>query len=1264
MDSKVFRVFMIFFLSFCVNVYARDTTSIKADSVVASISKGIGSVTLADSVEKVPVKIPIPVDEVREVFLREWKSSIMQGRLNNLKQKASISKPKTAEGRIAYLNNMKRMRERQGYMAPIESEFFFYDRDRKIPLLKSDNGLVCRFKAIVTQQVRDQLINENNLQHPELKNDMSFLLETKDALSNDNLDLTAQDLKKTGLFEVVNPEFLLTTGESVKYLDQIVVKFEGFATESQVEALVEQAGIILGEKISPDFLPTLYVARVLDPLSNDVLETANALNQDRLVEYAQPNFITDRRVSYSPDDPYFPKYAPPSVLPSQEYLHHMLVPEAWDLTQGDPGITIAVIDQGVEYTHEDLSGQFVVGFDLTDTPVTPAGVNDPSENKGHGTVVSGIIGAKSDNGLGIAGIAPRSKIMSVRRMFGAGVTDAHNAAVISKAWHEGADIINMSYEGTKLGSVEGDVADSAFVYGRDNGKGCVLVAATGNGSTNAKQAPSEYSSVLAVGGAIGGTYPVTSVFGDRWVQLNPEFQLVGGSNFGDHLDVMGIASVFSTDLMGTAGYAWGTYNNYTSTNSSATSWAAPQISGIAALMLSVNPILESHTIYDYIRETARDSLGIAQEDSVGKDMFHGYGLANAYAAVLMAAANNQQFTPNFENVSVNSPPPIDDWTPFPGTTALVQAGDGNGGPAYAGFQSLKLSGSTAAIATNIGLNVPVNQFITANTWFKASPGVVVRLGLISEDGTTEEAWVEATYDANGDSWQPIELVYQMRTGGMPMFLVLMVPDGDSVASFDLATARYGFPARKQIVNSNFDEGSGNYMAGWQATKDSPWGQNNTFRSNHQIAEVGMVPPNNVGSNNPETGTGLLISYPFVLTDDEVRFRIAGHDNNGNSGSNNYAKLQKVELGESVENNTVLGSTHTTGSDDFSPASWGGLSVGDTVRAVMYDNNSGSGWAWFAVDAFEMDNSVGGGSGGGGNNPFDPIISQDIGSVGQTGSASYANGTYTVKGAGVDIWDYEDGFHFLYKTLSSDGEIVARVASMDDTHEWAKSGVMMRESLNNDSKHAMMVITPNSTNDRGTSFQYRTSTGGSSGAYTPYNGIFPDHWVKLVRSGNTYSGYISDDGTNWSSHSSQTVSMGTNVYVGLVVTAHNNGALNTSTFDNVSLTGTLSKPTLASLGQVEETVRDTFFVAQNFPNPFNPVTTISYSVPVATQIKLTIFNVMGQEIRTLVNAEQVSGKYQVVWNGKDEFGRQVASGIYLYRLVAGDFVDTRKMLILK
>ena len=90
----------------------------------------------------------------------------------------------------------------------------------------------------------------------------------------------------------------------------------------------------------------------------------------------------------------------------------------------------------------------------------------------------------------------------------------------------------------------------------------------------------------------------------------------------------------------------------------------------------------------------------------------------------------------------------------------------------------------------------------------------------------------------------------------------------------------------------------------------------------------------------------------------------------------------------------------------------------------------------------------------------------------------------------------------------------------------------------------------------------------------------------------------------------------------------------------------------------------FSLSQNAPNPFNPETIISYALPQSEQVKLVIYNVLGQEIRTLVNAFRSAGRYRVVWNSKDDFGRSVSSGVYFYQITAGEFLDTRKMLILK
>ncbi len=109
--------------------------------------------------------------------------------------------------------------------------------------------------------------------------------------------------------------------------------------------------------------------------------------------------------------------------------------------------------------------------------------------------------------------------------------------------------------------------------------------------------------------------------------------------------------------------------------------------------------------------------------------------------------------------------------------------------------------------------------------------------------------------------------------------------------------------------------------------------------------------------------------------------------------------------------------------------------------------------------------------------------------------------------------------------------------------------MIRETLNADSAHAFTAIT----SGNGSAFQRRTSTGASS-AHTGGPNVTAPYWVKLVRAGNTFTSSVSNDGSSWTQVGTATISMASSVYVGLAVTAHNNGVLNTTTFDNVSVTG--------------------------------------------------------------------------------------------------------------
>jgi len=164
------------------------------------------------------------------------------------------------------------------------------------------------------------------------------------------------------------------------------------------------------------------------------------------------------------------------------------------------------------------------------------------------------------------------------------------------------------------------------------------------------------------------------------------------------------------------------------------------------------------------------------------------------------------------------------------------------------------------------------------------------------------------------------------------------------------------------------------------------------------------------------------------------------------------------------------------------------------------------------------------------------------------------GTYTMTGSGADIWDQSDEFHYAFKTLSGVGSIVARVESIGDTDSWAKAGVMIRETLDAGSSHAMMVVTPSS----GVSFQRRINTSGNSNDDTT-GGVTAPYWVKIERSlDGSFSAYSSVNGSTWQKlGASENIQMGTNVYIGLAVTAHNASETCRAVFTNVTTTGNVS-----------------------------------------------------------------------------------------------------------
>jgi len=176
----------------------------------------------------------------------------------------------------------------------------------------------------------------------------------------------------------------------------------------------------------------------------------------------------------------------------------------------------------------------------------------------------------------------------------------------------------------------------------------------------------------------------------------------------------------------------------------------------------------------------------------------------------------------------------------------------------------------------------------------------------------------------------------------------------------------------------------------------------------------------------------------------------------------------------------------------------------------------------------------------------PWQQTDIGSPSPAGSAVDAGGgnSFSVAAGGSDIWGSSDQFHFVYQPFTGDGIVSARLTSLRDTNEWAKAGVMIRDSLDPGAPYVMM----NLTGEHGVAVQVRNSLGASTTCTCNLGGSAPI-WAKIVRNGSTFTFYYSYDNVNWYNFYSTTVSMGSTLDYGLAVTSHNSGTATIAQFDS-------------------------------------------------------------------------------------------------------------------
>ncbi len=175
----------------------------------------------------------------------------------------------------------------------------------------------------------------------------------------------------------------------------------------------------------------------------------------------------------------------------------------------------------------------------------------------------------------------------------------------------------------------------------------------------------------------------------------------------------------------------------------------------------------------------------------------------------------------------------------------------------------------------------------------------------------------------------------------------------------------------------------------------------------------------------------------------------------------------------------------------------------------------------------------------------PWRSMDIGDCEITGSATSVSGIFRVRSSGAQIGGERDAFRFVYKPVQGDSEIVARVISVGFTDPAARAGVMMRESLRPDARHALLAVTP----ARGGIAQSRESVQGGT-TQSQVLGVSTPQWIKLKRVGNEFTSHVSRNGTQWRLVEKTTLTMAGDIFVGLAITSMNEYRLNQSVFDQV------------------------------------------------------------------------------------------------------------------
>ncbi|OQC13836.1 MAG: Thermophilic serine proteinase precursor [Lentisphaerae bacterium ADurb.Bin082] len=367
---------------------------------------------------------------------------------------------------------------------------------------------------------------------------------------------------------------------------KVLVKFKKSVTDIEVEQLLAKRGSQITER-KTNVLAKIGYQCITVPEGISLSDFIASLRQEPSIESVEANVILRSNAEKSPVD---------SAFTPMWNLEAICVPEAWQITQGDPNVVVAVVDSGIAGNHPDLSQNLVAGYNFC------ADNSDTEDDHGHGTQVAGIIGAQANPQTGTSGIAPGTRMMPLKVLDANGEGTAGDVAEgIVYAADYGARVISLA-----LGTyAESGVLEAAIEYAAS--RNCLIIAAAGNNGSDEPTYPAAFPKTLAVGAVNKFRKPCFFTNRAAYVDIvAPGQDVLTTAYNGEHQELTG------------------------------TSAAAAHLAGVAALMLATSPSLDIESFQAILQNTASD-LEVG-----GWDAQTGFGLVDCAAAVKCKQAVSQE----------------------------------------------------------------------------------------------------------------------------------------------------------------------------------------------------------------------------------------------------------------------------------------------------------------------------------------------------------------------------------------------------------------------------------------------------------------------------------------------------------------------------------------------------------------------------------------------------------------------------------------------